>query len=66
VLIVTSLDEEPMAMRLGAAAYLRKPVNRSQLLQSVEHVLSRENRYVRFKPGDDKSPARPSPVAVAP
>ncbi len=49
VLIVTSLDEEAMALRLGAAAYLRQPVNRSELLEAVEHVLSRNNRYVRFK-----------------
>ena len=60
VLVVTSLDEEPMVLRLGAAAYLRKPVNRSELLQSVAHVLSRNNRYVRFSPITEKSVDRPS------
>ena len=66
VLIVTSLDEEAMVPRLGAAAYLRQPVSRSQLLQSVEHVLSRNNRYVRFKPLADKSLDRQPGVAVTP
>jgi PAS domain S-box-containing protein len=66
VLIVTSLDEEPMALRLGAAAYLRKPVNRGALLESVAHVLSRNNRYVQFKPIAEKSPDRPAGVGVTP
>jgi signal transduction histidine kinase/ActR/RegA family two-component response regulator len=65
VVVVTSLDEEPMALRLGAAAYLRKPVNHAQLLQSVEHVLSRENHYVRFTSGNHQSPDRPAEAAAA-
>ncbi len=66
VLVVTSLDEEPMALRLGAAAYLRTPVNRAELLESVTHVLSRNNRYVRFRPIAEKSPDRSSGVGATP
>jgi PAS domain S-box-containing protein len=64
VIVVTSLDEEAMALRLGAAAYLRKPVNRAELLESVAHVLSRNNRYVRFKPIADESLDRQASVGA--
>jgi PAS domain S-box-containing protein len=66
VLIVTSLDEEAMALRLGAAAYLRQPVNRSALLKAVEYVLSRNNRYVRFKSITEKSLDRQPSVGMTP
>jgi CheY-like chemotaxis protein len=65
VLIVTSLDEEGMALRLGAAAYLRQPVSRGELLESIVHVFSRNNRYVRFKPIADKSLDRQVDAEVA-
>lgn len=43
VVIVTSLDEQRLAMSLGANDYLRKPVERTRLLNSVHQLLSTAN-----------------------
>lgn len=40
VVIVTSLDEERLAMSLGADDYLRKPADRMKLLNSIRQLLS--------------------------
>jgi CheY-like chemotaxis protein len=60
VIIVTSLDEEPGAVALGAADYLRKPVNRPHLLESLQQVFIGANRRSGWggRPRDPETPAR--------
>ena len=58
VLVVTALDEEPLALRLGAEAYLRKPIRHKEFLQSVQHALSRSNRFLRFAAVADGPPTQ--------
>jgi CheY-like chemotaxis protein len=40
VIVCTVLDELELALSLGARAYLKKPIERSDLLAALEHVLN--------------------------
>jgi PAS domain S-box-containing protein len=44
VVVVTSLDEERLALSLGADDYLRKPADQQKLLNSIRKLLSNANR----------------------
>ena len=41
VVISTILPQEQLALALGAAAFLRKPINRETLLSSLDRLLIR-------------------------
>ncbi len=41
VVVSTILPQEPLAMALGAAAFIQKPVGQEVLLQTLDHLLTR-------------------------
>ncbi len=43
VLVISVLDEDKAALKLGAAAYLRKPLKKEALLRAVRENLARES-----------------------
>jgi FixJ family two-component response regulator len=60
VVVITGHDQPTNAERvraLGAASYLLKPLNESQLLAAIHHALSREDSDSALLPGEKTQPS---------
>jgi CheY-like chemotaxis protein len=47
VVVATILPQEELALSLGAAAYIRKPVNRTKLLKTLDALVSQSSQEYR-------------------
>jgi len=63
VIVCTVLDEPELAFSLGARAYLKKPIERADLLSALEQVLNQNPHPLFTAPGahrrDAESPEKP-------
>ena len=44
IIVCTILPQEDLALALGAAAYLRKPINREVLLSTLDQLVHRSSK----------------------
>jgi len=63
VVVCTILAEHELARALGAAAFLRKPLTRPALLQTLDACLAR-GRPVARRPGAPAAPAPSGPSSA--